>query len=90
MKLLKKPIHLTFDDLRREGKSVYNTEEGVHMTMGSLHSGSTFPGSITLDEDDMEFLDRMFKAGLQPVFWISPIWDTRRDEQDVSEDSDNR
>ena len=90
MKMISKPIHMTFSDLRRKGKSMYNTEEGVEMTMGSLHSGSTFPGSITLDEDDMYFLNKMFEAGLQPVFWISPIWDTRRDEQDVSEDSNNR
>lgn len=90
MKMLKKPIHLTFSDLRRKGKSIYNTEEGVQMTMGSLHSGSTFPGSITLDEETMDDLNRMFEAGLQPVFWISPIWDTRRDEKDVSEDSNNR
>ena len=62
----------------------------LEMTKGMVHSGSTFPGTITMDEEDMFFLNKMFEAELQPVFWISPIWDTRRDEQDVSEDSDNR
>ena len=80
MKFLRKPIRMTFDDLRRKGKSMYSTEEGVQMTMGDIHSGSTFSGTITLDEENMDQLNKMFEAGLQPVFWISPIWDTRSDE----------
>lgn len=84
MKMIRKPIHMTFDDLRRKGRSIYQTEEGVQMTMGNLHSGSTFHGTILLDEEDMDCLNAMFEANLQPVFWISPVWDTRRDEKDVS------
>ena len=89
IKFLRKPIRMTFYDLLRKGKSMYSTEEGVEMTIGSLHSGSTFSGTITLQEDDMDDLNKMFEAGLQPVFWISPIWDTRRDEKDVSADNDS-
>jgi len=64
-------IKLTFDDLRRAGGSICRTEEGVRLTTGSLHSGSTFQGTIILDEDSFIDLERMFIAGLQPVFWIS-------------------
>jgi hypothetical protein len=93
IKFLKKPIMLTFDDLRCEGKSLRESVDMadigdlIRMTRGDLHSGSTFHGTITLDEENMDQLNKMFEAGLQPVFWISPVWDTRRDEQDVSEDS---
>ena len=90
IKFLKKPIHMTFDDLRNQGESVYSTEQGIYLTAGNLHSGSTFPGTITLREDDMDDLNKMFEAGLQPVFWIGPIWDTRRDEKDVSESNGDR
>lgn len=95
MKFLRKPIRMTFDDLRRKGKSLSESTDmadigtWLEMTRGDIHSGSTFGGTITLDEENMDDLNKMFEAGLQPVFWISPIWDTRRDEKDVSADNDS-
>lgn len=68
--LLVIPISLVFDDLRRLGESIPTEEYNVH-TAGNLHSGSTFPGTIVLDEEDAEFFDQMLVSGLQVVFWTS-------------------
>lgn len=89
MKMVRKPILMTFYDLFRKGKKIDGTEY-AKKTMGMIHSGSTFHGTITLDEEDMDQLNEMFEADLQPIFWISPVWDTRRDEKDVSENNDHR
>lgn len=71
---VKKPvaISMTFDDLRRKGKSISPSMEHINMTAGSLHAGSTFPGKIYLDADSREFLQMMFEADLQVVFWVTP------------------
>jgi len=63
-------IYLVVDDWRRHGKSVYSTEAGVQLSMGDFHSGTTFPGTIELDEEDAAELRRALRDGFQPVFWI--------------------
>lgn len=68
-----KKIELVFSDLQRMGKPIYQTEEGVKLTMGDFHSGTVFTGSIDLDEDNEIDLERIFEAGANPVFAIFPI-----------------
>ena len=61
-------VSLVFDDWRRDGKSVYQTEYGVALTVGPFHSGSTFKADIELAEEDAaELLDAM-RDGFVPVF----------------------
>lgn len=69
---MKMAIYLTFDDLTRKGISIAGTEEHIEHTIGPLHTGSTYRAVIYVDEDSAEFLQGMFDADLQPVFWASP------------------
>lgn len=64
-------ISLVFDDLRRGGKSINGTEEYIDATALDLHPGSTFPGTITLEDDAAYDFEIMLEGGLQPVFWVS-------------------
>lgn len=64
-------IHLIFDDWLKDGKSVYNTEEGVDLTMGPFHSGSTFKGTISLPEEHAQELKAAIDKGCNPVFWLT-------------------
>jgi len=63
-------IYLVFDDWRERGKSIYVTEQGVELTMGEFHSGTTFPGSIALDGENEAELRQALRDGFQPVFWV--------------------
>ena len=69
-------LDMTFDDLRRRGKSIGGTEEHINLTMGSLHSGSTFPGAIYLDDDSALDFQDMLAAGLQVTFWVTERTDS--------------
>ena len=50
--------------------SVYNTDEGIELSMGQFHSGSTFDGEIKLSKVDEYELERAIKQGYGPVFSI--------------------
>jgi len=64
-------IKLVFDDWRnKDHQSIYNTEEGVDLSTGDLHSGSSFKAEITLDEECSEDMKRALEAGYVPVFWV--------------------
>lgn len=63
-------IRLVFDDWRMHGTSVYNSETGIELSMGDFHSGTTFDGTIELDDSDEEELNRAIKAGYQPAFYL--------------------
>jgi len=64
-------IDLVFDDWRKVGKSVYCTEAGVELSMGSFHSGTMFSGTIDLEETDAHELREALEKGYQPVFWVT-------------------
>lgn len=66
-------VKASFWDIQRDGKSIYRTEEGVDLTMGSMHSGSTFDVAMLLNLDDIADLKAMFEAGADPIFVLSPI-----------------
>jgi hypothetical protein len=63
-------IKLVFDDWREMGKSIYQTEAGVQLSMGLFHSGTSWPGTIELDTEDADELAAALAAGFQPVFWV--------------------
>lgn len=63
-------IKLVFCDWEKEGKSIYSTEEGIELSSGSFHSGTTFNGTISLDEEEKEELERAIKSGATPKFYI--------------------
>ena len=64
-------IKLVFNDWQKNGKSIYNTEAGVHLSMGDFHSGSVFDGEIVVSADQKLELEKAMEAGYQPVFWVS-------------------
>jgi hypothetical protein len=63
-------IKLVFNDWQVKGKSIYNTEKGVELSMGDFHSGSTFNREIRLDDEQAIELHEAFNKGFNPVFII--------------------
>ena len=63
-------IRLVFDDWRKNGKSIYETEEGIELILGDFHSGSIFDGEINLDEGDSKELQKALDSGFTPVFYV--------------------
>lgn len=63
-------IKLVFDNWQRNGESVGNTSETIHLTEGDFHSGSTFMANIILTLDQRLELLAALAAGYTPVFWI--------------------
>ena len=61
-------IRMAFYDWTRRGKSIYDTPEGVDLSMGHFHSGTVFAGTIDLDPDDEAELRAALSHGAQPVF----------------------
>ena len=64
-------IKLVFNDWQKDGGSIYNTEEGINLSMGDFHSGSTFDGEIIVNADQKLELEKAMEAGYQPTFWMS-------------------
>ena len=59
---------LVFLDWQERGQSVYNTEIGVQLSLGSFHSGTTFCATLSLDADDAADLRDAVVKGYRPVF----------------------
>ena len=64
-------IKLVFNDWQRNLKSIYNTEEGVKLSSGDFHSGTTFKATIALDEEHEQVLREALEAGAYPVFDVT-------------------
>lgn len=64
-------IDLVFDDWRdSENRSIYGTEAGMELSLGNFHPGTTFNGSIKLNDDEADELRAALKAGFTPVFYL--------------------
>ncbi len=63
-------IKLVFQDWIKGGKSIYQTSEGVDLSMGVFHSGTTFDGYIEIDECDEKELVKAMNNGAEPVFYV--------------------
>ena len=73
-------IKLVFDDWKKDNKSIYSTEEGVDLSMGNFHPGTTFNGEIDLDEWDEKELTEVLKGKCVPHFYV-----VQDDEQSIKE-----
>lgn len=47
-----------------------DVEQEIELTLGHFHSGTTFDGTIELDEGDEKELRRALKQGHEPRFYI--------------------
>ena len=65
-------VVLVVDSWRGPGAVLLSPEADLALTAGDLHAGSTFPATITVDEDTAEELRAALNAGYQPVFWMAP------------------
>ena len=63
-------VKLVLTDWQKDGVSVYSTVEGVRLSMGSFHSGTTFDGGIVVDADEKEELMQALADGYEPVFVV--------------------
>ncbi len=63
-------VKLAFLDWRKKGESVYNTPEGLELSTGDFHSGTTFSGEIHLPPEEARELKEAIRAGYQPCFWL--------------------
>lgn len=63
-------VRFAFSDWRRAGVSIYDTEEGLDLSMGGLHSGTVFRGEIEMNSDDAEDFRRALESGAHPVFKV--------------------
>ena len=63
-------IKLIFHDWIRDGESIYNTEEGVYLSFGDFHSGTTFNGTIELNTEQRAELLNAIQSGAHPVFMV--------------------
>ena len=52
------------------GKSIYQTEEGIELSQGDLHSGTTFDAEVQFSPDDTVFIDEAKAIGAVPVFYV--------------------
>ena len=63
-------IKLAFHDWIKDGKSVYNSEQGIQLSMGDFHSGTVFDGEINLSSDNEEEILRSIQSNVYPVFYM--------------------
>ena len=69
---MKNPIlvEFYFDDWKKKGVSVYQTEKGVELSMNDFHSGTVFQGILMLDEEHGQALVEALKEGYTPTFTV--------------------
>ena len=71
--MTKVKVSLVFDDWRNSAQeSVYQTEQGIELSMRDFHSGTTFKASIELDAQQAAELKDAMKKGFTPVFCVFP------------------
>lgn len=63
-------VDLAFDDWKKEGISVYQTEKGIQLSMNDFHSGTVFYGALMLDEEHGQALVQALKEGYTPTFSV--------------------
>ena len=61
-------VLLVFEDWKKDFKSVYNTAEGVDLSLGPFHHGTTFEAEIQLGKGDEEELKSAIENGFTPVW----------------------
>ena len=61
-------VKLVFTDWCKDGKSIYDTEEGINLSTGQFHSGTTFDADIDLLGFENDLKSAM-ENGYEPVFY---------------------
>ena len=64
-------VKLVFETWRGVKGEALSPETDMRLSTGDLHSGSTFPATITVDADTADELRSALEKGLQPTFWMS-------------------
>ncbi len=64
---------LIFDDWRRNGKSVYNADAGIALSLGDFHSGTIFSAEIELTAEQEDELRANLENGYEPVFYMVKV-----------------
>ena len=66
-------VNLVFDDWRNSAQeSVYQTKQGIELSMADFHSGTAFKASIELDAQQAAELQNAMERGFTPVFCVFP------------------
>lgn len=67
-------VKIVFEDWRKHGvlQSIYNTEEGLRLSTGQLHSGTTFRALVELpfDPEQEREIEDALAEGYCPVFRV--------------------
>jgi len=63
-------IKLVIDDFKIGGQAI-GSEKYLEVGSGDFHSGSVFPGSIRLSEENMSDFESILAEGLQVIFWVA-------------------
>jgi len=82
---------LVFEDWRQYGKpdSIYSTELGVELSLGDLHSGTTFDAEVHLPpEVEIEIEKAMREHAAYPVFRV--LCNPRKEAQSESDQEETR
>lgn len=75
MKIYILECKLIMEDWRQEGKSesIYDTELGIDLSMGELHSGTTFNARVEISADVAQEIENSYKEhGCYPVLRLIP------------------
>jgi hypothetical protein len=71
--VMKIKCKLVFEDWRQRGQlgSIYNSEYGLRLSSGDLHSGTTFPAVVEIDDKTAGDIVKAGQlGGAYPVFAI--------------------
>lgn len=60
-------VRLVFCDWVKNGQSIYETEEGIELSLGDFHHGTTFNADIDVYGSDAE-LTKYLKKGIYSSF----------------------
>ena len=63
-------VEFAFDDWKKGGVSVYQTEKGVELSMNDFHGGTVFQGVLMLDEEHSQALVEALREGYTPTFMV--------------------
>ena len=60
-------VTLIFEDWHRDGVSVYNDPIGVELSMGDLHSGTSWDITLSLPQEIINTIARAAEHGVYPL-----------------------
>lgn len=66
------PVTFVFDRfIDRECRGWRDPE--ATLSMGDLHSGSAFRGTLEMDDDDLADMKKALAAGVRPSLWVAEV-----------------